>query len=102
MLSGGSTESVSLIPLASTVTVQLVPSGKSAVGSSVIVQVPEPLTPKASDEPLGHSIVNELVLAFTGSLNETVTLVLGFTSVAPPAGLVLVTVGALSVVNEKL
>ena len=46
--------------------------------------------------------MNELALAFTGSLNVTVTLLLEFTPVAPFAGLVLVTVGALSVANEKL
>src|SRR5437667_106388 len=102
MLSGGSTESTSLIWFAITFTEQVVAAGRSVVGSSVIVDVPEPLTPKLWGEPLGHSIVNELPLAFTGSLKLTVTLLLGLTPVAPFAGLVLVTVGALSVVNEKL
>ena len=68
----------------------------------MIVEVPEPLTPKLWPEPLGHSTVNELVLTFTGSLKVTVMLLLGFTPVALFAGVVLVTVGALSVVNEKL
>src|SRR5256885_792518 len=102
MLSGGSTESTSLIWFAITFTVQIVPSGRSLVGSSVIDEAGEPLTPKLWGEPLGHSIVNELPLAFTGSLKLTVTLLLGLTAVALFAGLVLVTVGALSVVNEKL
>ena len=91
-----------MIPLASTVTVQFVDAGSANVGESVIVALPEPVTPYASGVPLGHSIVNELAPAFTGSLNATVMLPLGFTPVALFAGLVLETVGALSVVNEKL
>ena len=46
--------------------------------------------------------MNELPLAFTGSLKVTVILPLAFTPVALFAGLVLETVGALSVANEKL
>ena len=94
--------STSLIPLASTVTVQVVAAGRSELGSSVIVEVPEPLTENACAEPLGHSSVNELALAFTGSLKVTVMSPLALTPVAAFAGLVLETVGALSVVNEKL
>src|SRR5213078_1508442 len=60
--SGGSPVSTSLIPLARTVTVQVVAAGRSEVGSSVSVEVPESLTPKLWGEPLGHSIVNELPL----------------------------------------
>src|SRR5215207_3997756 len=103
MRSGGSTVSASLIPLARTVMVQVVAPGRLAVGSRVIVEVPEPLTLKSWRFPdVGHSIVNEPVVAFTGSLNVTVMLSLGFTSVASLAGLVLETVGAASsVVNEK-
>src|SRR5215217_3036885 len=102
MRSGGSTVSASLIPLASTVTVQVVAPGRLAVGSRVIVALPEPLTLKSWRFPgVGHSIVKELVVAFTGSLNVTVMLPLGFTPVASLTGLVLETVGALSVVNEK-
>src|SRR5918911_1743588 len=99
--SGGSMGSTSVISLASTVTVQEVAPGRSAVGSIVIVEVPEPLTEKAWALPLGHSSVNELALAFTGSLKVTVMFPLAFTPVAEFAGLVLETVGALSVVNEK-
>src|SRR5205085_2485957 len=102
MLSGGSPVSTSLIPPARAVTVQVVAAGSSKLGSSVIVEVPEPLTPNPSGVPLGHSTVNELPPAFTGSLNVSVMLLLGLTPVALFAGLVLETVGALSVVNEKL
>src|SRR5918912_1317475 len=100
--SGGSPVSTSLIPLARTVTVHVVAPGRSTVGSSVMVEVPEPLTLKACAEPLGHSSVNELALAFTGSLKVIVMLLLAFTPVAAFAGLVLETVGAASVVKEKL
>src|SRR5438445_10031599 len=102
MLSGGSPVSTSLIWFAMTVTVQVVDAGRSNVGSSVICEVPEPVTPYACGEPLGHSIVKELPPAFTASLNVITMLLLGFTPVAPFAGVVLDTVGALSVVNEKL
>src|SRR5438093_4436312 len=102
MLSGGSPLSTSVMPLARTVTVQVVDAGRSKVGSSVIVEPGEPVTPYACGEPLGHSIVNELPPAFTGSLKLTVMLPFAATPVAPFAGLVLETVGALSVVNEKL
>src|SRR2546423_183959 len=110
MLSGGSTEATSLIWFAitftvqsvawGTVTVQVVAAGRSESGLIVIVDVPEPLTAKVCGLPLGHSTLNELVLTFTGSLKVTVMLLLGFTPVALLAGLVLETVGALSVVNE--
>src|SRR5437879_5637383 len=102
MLSGGSTVSTSLIWFAITVTVQTVPFGRSEVGSSVIVEPGEPLTLKASGVPVGHSIVNELPVAVTGSLKLMSMFVLRATSVAPSAGLVLVTDGAASaVVNVK-
>src|SRR5436190_1040519 len=102
MWSGGSTASTSLIWFAIKVGGETVRAGRLLVGSSVIDEKGEPLTPKLWGEPLGHSIVNELPLAFTGSLKLTVMLLLGSTAVAPLAGLVLVTVGALSVVKEKL
>src|SRR2546421_12879036 len=102
MLSGGSTASTSLIPLAKTVTVQIVASGRSAVGSSVIDEPGEPLTEKLFAVPVGHSSVNELPLAVTGSLKVTTMFVFTSTPVAPSAGDVLVTEGAASaVVNEK-
>src|SRR2546421_4410275 len=103
MLSGGSTASTSLIPAASTVTVQTAPLGRFAPGSSVIVEPVEPLTVKHCAEPVGHSSVNELPDAVTGSLKVTSMFAFFATSIAPSAGLVLVTLGAASVVeNEKL
>src|SRR6266480_6065239 len=103
MLSGGSTESTSLIWFAITFTEQIVPSGRSLVGSSVIDEPGEPLTVKLSGVPVGHSSVNELPDAVTGSLKLTTTFVFTATWVAPSAGDVLVTEGAAScVANEKL
>src|SRR5690242_1199987 len=103
MLSGGSTVSTSLIPVAVTLTEQVVPSGRLLVGSSVAVEVPEPLTEKASDVAVGHSSVNELVEKVTGSLKLTTTFVLTATWSAPSAGEVVVTDGAASAVaNVKL
>src|SRR6059058_6227089 len=47
--------------------VRVVAAGRSVLGSSVIVEVAVPLAPKAWLLPrAGHSIVNELVPAFTG------------------------------------
>src|SRR5438067_10089133 len=103
MLSGGSTASTSLIRSAITVTVQTVPSGRLEVGSSVIDEPGEPLTVKLSDVLVGHSSVNELVVAVTGSLKLTTMFVFTATWSAASAGEVVVTVGAASwVANEKL
>src|SRR2546423_15046495 len=99
MLSGGSTVSTSLIPAASTVTVQTSPFGRFEVGSSVIVEPGEPLTLNACALPVGHSSVNELPVAVTGSLKVTTTFVFSATWAAPSAGLVVVTVGAASCVG---
>src|SRR5438552_3625421 len=102
MWSGG-TPSTSLIWFAITLTAQTVPSGRLLVGSSVIDEPGEPLTVNDSGVPVGHSSVNELPLAVTGSLKLTTTFVFFATSVTPSAGLVLLTLGAAScVVNEKL
>src|SRR2546421_660712 len=103
MLSGGSTVSTSLIPLASTVTEQIVPSGRLPVGSSVIDEPGEPLTVKLTGVPVGQSSVNELFVAVTGSLKLTTMFVFTATWSAALAGEVLVTVGTAScVANEKL
>src|SRR6266536_4154456 len=103
MLSGGSTESTSLIWFASTFTEQTVPSGRSRVGSSVADEPGEPLTPKLSGVPLGHSSVNELPENVTGALKFTTMFVFTATWAAPSAGEVLETLGAASAVaNEKL
>src|SRR5436190_1757285 len=79
-----------------TVTVQLVAAGRSALGSSVIVALGEPLTLKLFGVPLGHSRLNELVETVTDSLKVTVMFVLVATWVAPLAGDVLSTDGAWS------
>src|SRR5437763_7702371 len=102
MWSGGSIESTSLTWVAITFTEQAVPSGRLLVGSSVAVDVPEPLTPKLSSVAVGHSSENELVVNVTGSLKLTVTFVFTAACVAPSAGDVVVTEGAAScVVNEN-
>ena len=82
-----------------TVTVQVVPAGRFAVGSRVIVLVPEPLTVKACVLPgVGHSIVKELVVTSTASLKLTTMLALGAWFVAPLVGVVVVTAGRASTV----
>src|SRR5919199_138203 len=101
MLSGGSTVSVSLISFFATVTVQFDALGRSESGSSVIELVPEPLTWNVC-ALLSHEIVNELEVTSTSSLKFTVMFAEGSTSVALSAGVVVVTAGAESVVNEKL
>ena len=68
-------ESTSLTLFAITLTAHVVPSGRSAVGSSVAVDVPEPLTEKVFGVPLGHWRVNELVEKVTFSLKLTVMFV---------------------------
>src|SRR2546423_10575248 len=85
---------------ATAVTLQVVPSGRSAVGSSVIDEPGEPLTVKLSALPVGHSSVNELPLAVTDSLKLTTTFAFTATCVAPSAGDVLVTDGAASAAVE--
>src|SRR5437588_438079 len=101
--SGGSTESTSLIWFAITFTEQIVASGRSLVGSSVIDEPGEPLTVKLSGVPVGHSSVNELPDAVTGSLKFTTMFVFTATCVAASAGEVLVTEGAASdVVKLKM
>jgi hypothetical protein len=97
MLSGGSTESLSLIPLASTVTVQLVPSGRLAVGSSVKLEPGVPESENVFELPPQTS-VKDAAVALTDSLKLTVTFVSVPTFVAESAGEVLVTVGAASAV----
>jgi hypothetical protein len=85
---------------ATAVTVQFAVLGRSESGSSVIELVPDPLTPNVCGLP-SQEIVNELVVTSTGSLKFTVMFADGSTSVAPSAGVVVVTAGAESVVNEN-
>src|SRR2546430_17237860 len=101
MLSGGSIASTSLIPAARTVTVQTAPFGRFDVGSSVIVEPGEPLTVNACAEPVGHSSVNELPLAVTGSLKLTSMFAFLATSIAPSAGVGVRTLGAAAWVGKR-
>src|SRR5437763_10581519 len=103
MWSGGSTASVSLISSLWTVMVQTVPAGRFVVGVSVIVVAGDDDCEKVSGVPVGHSIVNALFVALIDSLKFTSIVVSRATSVAPFAGVVLLTLGAAScVVKEKL
>src|SRR5262245_32722091 len=94
MLSGGSSVSWSVTWVATTVTVHNSLDAKSASGSRVNVVGP-PLT-AALWVPLAHEIVNQLPVAFTGSLKLSVMLALRAIPTAPFAGVVLETVGAWS------
>src|SRR5436190_20793636 len=103
MLSGGSTESTSLMFAATTVTEQIVPSGRLLVGSSVIDDPGEPLTVKLSGVPVGQSSVNELPLAETGRASCRERVEFTATCSAASAGEVVAKVGAAScVANEQL
>ena len=55
-----------------------------------------------SGVPVGHSSVNALAVTFTGSLNVTAGVIVAITLVAPSAGTVLLTVGGVSILNEKV
>src|SRR5215470_2903500 len=105
MLSGGSPASTSVTFDATTVTVQTVPTGKSEVGSRTKLLVPPGaagVTLKAIGVETGHSIVNAVESwIFTFSLKLIVMLVLVATCVAPLVGMVDVTEGGVSMVNEK-
>ena len=100
-MSGGSALSASWIWAATTVTVQTVVCGSALFGVNVYDDAGEELRLYATGVPLGHSSLNELVVALTGSLKLTVMLEPALTAVAPSTGLVDVTVGGVSVVNEN-
>src|SRR5437868_4168653 len=103
MWSGGSIASVSLISSLWTVIVHTVPAGRSALGVKVNDVAGDDVCENASVVPVGHSIVKALVVALTDSLKVIWIVVSRATSVAPSAGVVLLTLGAASwVVNEKL
>src|SRR5215213_4862034 len=102
MLSGGSPASTSVISAALTVTVHWTPMGRSEVGLSVKVLEGLAESAKACVLPgVGHSMEKELVVAFTLSLKLTTMLTLAATPVAPLVGVVVVTDGGESTVNEK-
>src|ERR1700750_2575476 len=96
MLSGGSKLSASVIPAAKTVTVQVVPAGRSAVGSSVKLAEGDELSVKVCGEPAGHWTEKEPAVALTGSVKLIVMFEFCATLVAPFAGEVVVTVGPAS------
>src|ERR1051326_1701552 len=101
MLSGGSFASASVTPAARTVTVQVSPCVKSTVGSSVNVALGLELVENVCAPEVAQLMVKLAPLAFTGSLKLTVTFVAAPTLVAPFAGVVELTLGAVSMVNEK-
>ena len=70
MWSGGSIRSVSLISSLCTVMVQTVPAGRFVVGVSVNVVAGDDVCEKLSGVPVGHSIVNALLVALTDSLKR--------------------------------
>src|SRR5919204_5033037 len=101
MLSGGSFVSWSVTFAAKTVTVHVSPWTKSLVGSSVKVVGP-PLTVALWPSLVPHEIEYQLPVTSTGSLNVIETFELTATPVAPFAGVVLATPGAVSAVQLKV
>src|ERR671937_302530 len=95
MLSGGSFVSWSVTLAAKTVTVQVSPWTKSALGSSVKVVGP-PLTDAVWPSLVPHEIEYQLPVTSTGSVKVMEMFALTATSVAPFAGEVLATAGAVS------
>ncbi len=93
--SGGSFSSWSVTAAACTVAVQLSLRTKSSAGSSVNV-VPSPLTVTAWSPLLVQASVNAPSAAFTGSENVISTSASSATSRSPAAGLVELTLGAVS------
>ena len=88
--------SASTICDATTVTLHTVFTGSALVGVSVNVVAGELDSEKLFGVPVGHSSLNELVVACTDWSNVTEIVELNGTFVAPSAGDVLVTVGGTS------
>src|SRR6185436_15947177 len=101
MLSGGSNASASVIPAANAVTVQVSPAVKSAVGSSVKVALGLELVENVCAPEVAQVMSKLAPLAFTDSLKLMTTFVAAPMFVAPFVGVVVVTDGAASTVNEK-
>src|ERR1044071_4127006 len=101
MLSGGSPASWSVTCAATTVTVQVSPAVKSAVGLSVNVALGLELVENVCAPEVAQVMSKLAPLAFTDSLKLMVTFVAALMSVAPLVGVVEVTDGAWSTVNEK-
>src|SRR5919204_4288498 len=100
MLSGGSFVSWSVTFAAKTVTVQVSPWTKSVPGWGVNVVGP-PLTVALWPPLVPHEIEYQLPVTSTGSLNVIEMFALTATSVAPFAGVVLATDGAVSLGQVK-
>jgi hypothetical protein len=78
-----------------------VPAGSELVGVSVKELAGDELVLNAIGVPVGHSTLKALPVAFTDSLKLTVIAEPALTSAAVSTGLVVVTVGGMSVVNEN-
>jgi hypothetical protein len=91
--------------LATTVAVHTAPAGRFADGVSVKLVAPPggagPIV-NASGVPVGHCSVKADAVTFTALLKLTVMVADASTAVAPLAGVVEVTVGGESVVNEAV
>src|SRR5262245_42838997 len=101
MLSGGSNASTSVMPAASTVTVQVSPCVKSTFGLSVNDVLGLALVANVCEPEVAQLIVKLAPLALTDSLKLTVTFAFAATPVAPFVGVVLVTDGDPSSVIVK-
>src|ERR1051325_2768553 len=101
MLSGGSKASASVMPAAKTVTVQVSPAVKSAVGSSVNEALGLELVENVCAPEVAQVMSKLAPVAFTASSKLTVTFVAAPMLVAPLVGVVDDTDGAASTVNEK-
>ena len=80
---------------------QVVVCGSAEFGVSVKLEAGDELSEYDTGVPVGHSSLNDDVLALTCSEKFTVTVEFVATAVAPFVGLVDVTVGGESIVNEK-
>jgi hypothetical protein len=87
---------------ATTVTVQVVSGGRSLSGVIVYDEAGELDSEYAIGVPVGHSTVKELVEAVTDFEKFTVIVVFSGTWVAESTGLVEVTAGGVSTVNENV
>jgi hypothetical protein len=96
IVSGGSVESPSVTSLAVTSTTHVTPAGSGDVGVSVNVAAGDDVCVNSRGEPSGHSRLKALAEAVTLSLKLIVMVELTETLLAPVAGVVLLTLGALS------
>src|SRR6478752_6271876 len=100
MVSGGSPASTSCTLVATTVRMHDAVPGRLAVGVRVAIVVPEP--PRVNATGVASQVSpKESRATVTGSLNVTVTAPVAGTSVAPSAGELLTTNGAVSTTKEK-